>query len=61
LTQREKQIAEQLTNGLSNKQIARNLSIELSTVKNHVHNILVKMGVESRMQAASMLLHDRIT
>jgi len=61
LTQREKQIAEQLTNGLSNKQIARNLSIELSTVKNHVHNILVKMGVGSRMQAASMLLHNRTT
>ena len=55
LTQREKQIADQMTNGLSNKQIARNLCIELSTVKNHVHNILVKMGVENRVQAARVL------
>lgn len=52
LTRRELQIADLLACGLSNKQIARNLTIEVSTVKNHVHNILVKMGVDSRFKAA---------
>lgn len=55
LTQRELQIVNLLTEGMSNKAIAKNLTIELSTVKNHVHNILVKMGVESRTQVACML------
>ena len=55
LTQRERQIAALLSDGLSNKQIARNLTIEVSTVKNHVHNILTKMGVTSRIQVVTLL------
>jgi DNA-binding NarL/FixJ family response regulator len=55
LTRRERQIASLLAKGLSNKQIARNLSIEVSTVKNHVHNVLVKLDVKSRNQAMSLL------
>jgi ATP/maltotriose-dependent transcriptional regulator MalT len=37
--------------GLSNKQIASRLQIELTTVKNHVHNILEKFGVQRRGEA----------
>lgn len=55
LTQREKQIVKYLAAGMSNKKIAKTLTIELSTVKNHVHNILMKMGVESRSQVACLL------
>lgn len=55
LTRRERQIAGLLSQGLSNKQIARDLSIELSTVKNHIHNILVKVGAKNRMQAVLIL------
>jgi two-component system response regulator DegU len=55
LTQREVQIIKLLAEGKSNKQIANILTIELSTVKNHVHNILVKMGVESRIKVACLL------
>lgn len=55
LTQRETQIVKLLAEGLSNKQIAKRLTIELSTVKNHVHNILVKMDVESRAQVVCLL------
>jgi len=54
LTQREKQILTLMSDGLSNKQIATTLMIEVSTVKNHVHNILVKFGVHSRVQAVSL-------
>lgn len=55
LTHRERQLARLLAEGYSNKQIARCLTIEVSTVKNHVHNILVKLGVTSRGQAAYLV------
>lgn len=55
LTRREKQILSLVADGLSNKQISTALVIEVSTVKNHVHNILVKLDVQSRAQAVSML------
>ncbi len=54
LTRRERQILTLMASGLSNKRIANNLTIEVSTVKNHVHNILVKLNVTSRVQAVSM-------
>jgi two-component system, NarL family, nitrate/nitrite response regulator NarL len=53
LTAREGEILELIDNGLSNKQIALRLSIELSTVKNHVHNILEKLQVHRRYEAAA--------
>jgi two-component system, NarL family, nitrate/nitrite response regulator NarL len=55
LTKREAQIAELLADGLSNKAIASQLFIELTTVKNHVHNILEKLDVHSRGEAAAKL------
>lgn len=55
LTNREIQIARLMSDGMSNKQISRTLSIEVSTVKNHVHNILVKLDVSSRVQVVSLL------
>ena len=55
LTSREQQIASLVTKGLSNKKIAQNLCIELSTVKNHIHNILVKLNVKNRSQAIAIL------
>ena len=54
LTRREKQILSLMADGLSNKQISKALVIEVSTVKNHVHNILVKLDVHSRLQAVSL-------
>jgi len=55
LTNRECQVSQLMSEGLANKQIASLLSIEVSTVKNHVHNILVKLGVKNRVQVVSML------
>ena len=55
LTSREKQIAELIDKGCSNKQIASNLRIEVSTVKNHVHHILEKLHATRRGQAAAQL------
>jgi DNA-binding NarL/FixJ family response regulator len=53
LTVREEQILALITTGLSNKQIAHQLAIELPTVKNHVHRIIEKLGVSNRTQAAA--------
>jgi len=55
LTERETQVAELVADGLSNKAIASRLSIELATVKNHVHSILEKLRVHSRGEAAAKL------
>jgi DNA-binding NarL/FixJ family response regulator len=55
LTAREEEILVLIDDGLSNKQIARRLSIELPTVKNHVHNILEKLHVHRRYEAAARM------
>ena len=52
LSKREMQTLEQLCAGLSNKAIARNLEIQEVTVKLHVKNVLAKLGVSNRTQAA---------
>jgi two-component system, NarL family, nitrate/nitrite response regulator NarL len=60
LTPREWQIAALITDGLTNKEIARRLSIALPTVKNHVHSILDKMHVRRRADVALRLRPTRI-
>jgi DNA-binding NarL/FixJ family response regulator len=55
LTPRQRQIASLIADGLSNKQIARSLCIERATVKNHVHAILIKLGITRRDQVAARL------
>jgi two-component system nitrate/nitrite response regulator NarL len=55
LTYRQQQIAQLIEEGLSNKDIARRLSLGVSTVKNHVHNILDRLEVSRRAEAAARL------
>ncbi|MBI2827306.1 MAG: response regulator transcription factor [Planctomycetia bacterium] len=52
LTQRETQVLRHLALGLSNKEIAKSLSISVETVKEHVQHVLRKIGVNDRTQAA---------
>ncbi len=59
LTRRENQIVGLIDEGLSNKQIAQRLSIEVATVKNHVHSILDKLGVDRRWAAAAQVRRGR--
>jgi DNA-binding NarL/FixJ family response regulator len=53
LTARERDVVNLIAEGLSNKQIASRLVIEVATVKNHVHNILEKLQVNGRTEAAA--------
>jgi DNA-binding NarL/FixJ family response regulator len=53
LTDREKQILRLLELGCTNRAIAEELSIEVFTVKNHVHSVLTKLGVRRRGEAAA--------
>ena len=52
LTQRESEVLKQLSQGLTNKEIALQLHISYETVKEHVQHILRKIGVTDRTQAA---------
>lgn len=52
LSQREMEILQSVTNGMSNKEIASRLGISQQTVKNHMTSILKKLNVEDRTQAA---------
>ena len=52
LTEREADVLKLIARGMANRQIARSLYIGEKTVKTHVSNILLKLGVNSRTQAA---------
>jgi two-component system, NarL family, nitrate/nitrite response regulator NarL len=55
LTAREREILQCIARGDSNKAIARTFDLSVHTVKRHVANILGKLGVSSRVQAATWL------
>ena len=55
LTVREMEILRLMQQGVSNKTISRKLGIGVSTVKNHVHSILAKLGVGCRGEAISLV------
>lgn len=53
LTRREREIIDLISEGLSNKEIAQRLHIATYTVKSHVHNILEKLALSTRLQVAA--------
>ena len=61
LTPREREVLELLGRRWSNRQIARKLMIEIGTVKNHVHNILNKMNVNSRKEVTNRIAYLKST
>jgi len=54
LTSRETEVLTWVSAGLQNKEIAQELGISLATVRNHVHNILEKLTVHSKLEAVSL-------
>ncbi len=53
LTARERQVVDLISEGLSNKEIAARLHIAIHTVKSHVHNVLEKLALHTRLEVAA--------
>jgi DNA-binding NarL/FixJ family response regulator len=53
MTKREREIIVLIAEGMSNKEIAQRLNLSTYTVKSHVHNILEKMALHSRLEIAT--------
>ncbi len=52
MTKRERQVIDLVSDGLTNKEIAQKLNISTYTVKSHIHNILEKLAIHTRVQIA---------
>lgn len=52
MTKRERQVVGLIADGMTNKEIAHELHLSTSTVKSHIHNILEKLALRSRVQIA---------
>jgi NarL family two-component system response regulator LiaR len=61
LTEREVELLRLLSDGLSNKAIAQKLSLSENTVKYHLKNILQKLGVHNRTEAATQAIRMGLT
>ena len=53
MTERERAVFDLIADGLSNKEIAQRLHLATNTVKGHVHNILEKLALHTRLQVAA--------
>jgi DNA-binding NarL/FixJ family response regulator len=60
LTDRETEVLRLVATGMSNKEIAAELVIAENTVKNHVRNILEKLQLRSRMEAAMYAVREKL-
>jgi DNA-binding NarL/FixJ family response regulator len=60
LTDRELQVLRLIATGMSNREIAGELTISENTVKNHVRNILEKLHLHSRVEAVMYALRENI-
>jgi DNA-binding NarL/FixJ family response regulator len=58
LTAREKEVLQLLATGLTNKEIGTRLDIAENTVKNHLKNILAKLHLQNRVQAATLAIQQ---
>lgn len=60
LTDREYEVLKLMVEGLSNPEIAEQLSVSRSTVKTHVSNVLSKLGVTSRVEAVTLAIQNKL-
>lgn len=60
LTQREREVLTYMVQGMSNEEIAQELVLSSSTVKNHVSNILAKLEVNSRAKATNLAIKHNL-
>lgn len=58
LTRREREVLVLVASGLQNKEVAAKLGLSLATVRNHVHNILEKLGLHSKLEAVALAFRN---
>jgi DNA-binding NarL/FixJ family response regulator len=58
LSERERQVLDLLARGYSNRRIADSCYLSLNTVRTHVQNVLVKLGVHSKLEAAALAVRQ---
>ena len=61
LTPREREALLRIAGGESTKEIARAMKVSQSTARTHVQNVLTKLGVRSRLQAAALVAREGLT
>ncbi|MBN1461710.1 MAG: response regulator transcription factor, partial [Armatimonadetes bacterium] len=60
LTKREHEVVALIAGGRSNKEIATQMRVSVHTVKSHVHNILEKLALHTRLEVASFVHEERL-
>lgn len=60
LTPREREVLKLMVEAMNNREIAEHLTISVSTVKNHVSNILAKLQVDNRIEAVALAVEQKL-
>jgi len=60
LTPREREILGLLTGGLTTRRIAQELCLSYQTVRSHIYNVFIKLGVHSQLEAVAFAVEHRV-
>jgi len=59
MTKREREVIELIVEGLSNREIGQKLKVSTYTIKSHIHNIMEKLALHTRLEIANYSYNNR--